>query len=162
MPRNKQTHPNCLITTDVRSSERSLQKKKASWKSNWNTSWMHGYTTEPPDLASFPGHSQILSRSRGERRCCVYVSSEFSPQLRDKIWEWPGNEATADPRQSLKWICFLKTWNRVVWNRVNEHPILRSSSMRASTERASFQLGAARLWKAWRIACSVMEENRAR
>ena len=25
-----------------------------------------------------PGHSQILS----------------SPQLRDKIWEWPGNEAT--------------------------------------------------------------------
>ena len=34
-------------------------------------------------LASFPGHSQILSRS----------SVEFSPWLRDKIWEWPGNEA---------------------------------------------------------------------
>ena len=32
-------------------------------------------------LASSPGHSQILSRSR------------FSPQLRDKIWEWPGDEA---------------------------------------------------------------------
>ena len=32
-------------------------------------------------VASFPGHSQILSRN-----------SEFSTQLRDKIWEWPGNE----------------------------------------------------------------------
>ena len=32
-------------------------------------------------LASSPGHSQILSRSRGEK-------------LRDKIWEWPGDEAT--------------------------------------------------------------------
>ena len=32
-------------------------------------------------LASFPGRSQILS------------SSCFFPQLWDKIWEWPGNEA---------------------------------------------------------------------
>ena len=32
-------------------------------------------------LASSPGHSQILS------------SSQFSPRLRDKIWEWPGDEA---------------------------------------------------------------------
>ena len=32
-------------------------------------------------LASFRGHSQILS--------C------FSPQLRDKIWKWPGNEANS-------------------------------------------------------------------
>ena len=38
-------------------------------------------------LASFPGHSQILSSSYGEK-------SGFSPQLLDKIWEWPGNEAT--------------------------------------------------------------------
>ena len=33
-------------------------------------------------LASSPGHSQILSRSR------------FSPRLRDKIWEWPGDESS--------------------------------------------------------------------
>ena len=33
-------------------------------------------------LASFPGHSQILSHSR------------FSPQLQDKIWKGPGNEVT--------------------------------------------------------------------
>ena len=35
------------------------------------------------NLASSPGHSQILSRSRGEK-----------PRLRDKIWEWPGDEAS--------------------------------------------------------------------
>ena len=34
-------------------------------------------------VASSPGHSQILSRS----------FPNFSPRLRDKIWEWPGNEA---------------------------------------------------------------------
>ena len=34
-------------------------------------------------VASFPGHSQILS--------------EFSPQLRDKIWEWPGNKVASVP-----------------------------------------------------------------
>ena len=33
-----------------------------------------------------PGHSQILSHSCGE--------IDFSPQLRDKIWQWPGNKAT--------------------------------------------------------------------
>ena len=37
-------------------------------------------------LASFPGHSQIWSRSHGEK---------FSAQLQDKIWKWPGNEARA-------------------------------------------------------------------
>ena len=31
------------------------------------------------DVASSPGHSQILSR-----------------RLRDKIWEWPGDEASDD------------------------------------------------------------------
>ena len=36
-------------------------------------------------LASFPGHSQILSQ--------LWTKLEFSPQLQDKIWEWPGNEA---------------------------------------------------------------------
>ena len=41
-------------------------------------------------LASFPGHSQILSRSCGEN----------STELRDKIWEWPGNEA----RQVQLWV----------------------------------------------------------
>ena len=34
-------------------------------------------------LALSPGHSQILSRS-----------PDFSPRLREKIWEWPGDEAT--------------------------------------------------------------------
>ena len=34
-------------------------------------------------LASFPGHSKILSCSHGEN----------STELQDKIWEWPGNEA---------------------------------------------------------------------
>ena len=33
-------------------------------------------------LTSSPGHSQILS---------------LSPQLRDKIWEWPGDEARQRP-----------------------------------------------------------------
>ena len=37
-------------------------------------------------LASFPGHSQILSRSCGE-------DIRFSPQLRDKSWELHGNKA---------------------------------------------------------------------
>ena len=34
-------------------------------------------------LASLPGHSQILSRS-----------PEYSSRLQDKIWEWPGDEAS--------------------------------------------------------------------
>ena len=40
----------------------------------------------PQHVASFPGHSQILSHSHGEK--------SGSPRLRDKIWEWPGNKAT--------------------------------------------------------------------
>ena len=40
-------------------------------------------------LAPFPGHSQILSHS------C------FSPRLRIKIWEWPGNKASANPSLHL-------------------------------------------------------------
>ena len=35
-------------------------------------------------VASSPGHFQILSRSCGK----------FSPQLQDKIWEWPADEAS--------------------------------------------------------------------
>ena len=38
-------------------------------------------------VALSPGHSQILSRSYGEK--------SVSPQLQDKIWEWPGEEAMA-------------------------------------------------------------------
>ena len=34
-------------------------------------------------VTSSPGHSQILSHSRGKK----------SPRLRDTIWEWPGDEA---------------------------------------------------------------------
>ena len=41
-------------------------------------------------LASSPGHSQILSRS-----------CEKTPELRDKIWEWPGDEATLLPRARI-------------------------------------------------------------
>ena len=41
-------------------------------------------------LASFPGHSQILSHSCGEK-------SDFSPWLQDKIWEWPGRLGTRLP-----------------------------------------------------------------
>ena len=37
-------------------------------------------------VASSPGHSQILSRSSGEK--------QVSLRLQDKIWEWPGNEAS--------------------------------------------------------------------
>ena len=37
------------------------------------------------EVASSPGPTQILSRSRGEK----------SPQLRDKIWVGPGDEATS-------------------------------------------------------------------
>ena len=40
-------------------------------------------------VASSPGHSQILSRGRGEK-------------LRDKIWEWPGDEANIYGRGSRK------------------------------------------------------------
>ena len=41
--------------------------------------------TSEGKLASFPGHSQILSCSCGK----------FSPHcLRDTIWEWPGDEST--------------------------------------------------------------------
>ena len=36
-------------------------------------------------LASSPGHSQILTRICGESRF-------FSPQLQDKLWEWPGDD----------------------------------------------------------------------
>ena len=41
----------------------------------------------PITVASFPGHSKILS--------------QLSPQLRDKIWEWSGNEA----RQNVITFC---------------------------------------------------------
>ena len=44
-----------------------------------------------PDFISEPWRKigkKILSHSRGEK------SPNFSPQLRDKIWEWPGDEAT--------------------------------------------------------------------
>ena len=37
----------------------------------------------------FPGHSPILSHS-----CSCGKTLEFSPQLQDKTWELPGNEAT--------------------------------------------------------------------
>lgn len=49
----------------------------------------------------------------------------------------------------------------MVWNRVKEHPILRSSSILASTELASFQFGLTRVLKAFTMADSVTEENRA-
>ena len=62
-------------------------------------------------LASSPGHSQILSHSRGEKsgeglgsklrktmsrtgNGGLGLFSQFSPRLQDKIWEWPGDEAT--------------------------------------------------------------------
>ena len=38
-------------------------------------------------LASFPGHSQILSRSCGEKSRVAWG------QCRIKTWEWPGDEA---------------------------------------------------------------------
>ena len=37
------------------------------------------------DWVIAPGHSQVLSHRCGEKSA--------SPQLRDKLWEWPGNEA---------------------------------------------------------------------
>ena len=45
-----------------------------------------------PSLASFPGHSQILSCS----------CADFCPQLQDKIWEGPGNEASTSSHHSKK------------------------------------------------------------
>ena len=45
------------------------------------------------EVALFPGHSQILSCSHGET---------FSPRLRDKIWEWPGNEAREEGEEERK------------------------------------------------------------
>ena len=55
------------------------------------------YKSAGSRLASFPGHSQILSRTRF-----------FFPWLQDKIWEWSGNEAIAlDQRQD---ICIYSKW----------------------------------------------------
>ena len=48
----------------------------------------------PACIASSPGQSQILSRNRGD----------FSLRLRDKIWEWPGDDATACMRFSYIYI----------------------------------------------------------
>ena len=43
-------------------------------------------------------------------------SPDFSPQLRDKIWEWPGDEATDNPQNM--WVnhynCISKIWCFVV------------------------------------------------
>ena len=52
------------------------------------------------NLASSPGHSQILSCSRGETTSWTgsfdpRPSPDISPQLQDKIWEWPGDEANS-------------------------------------------------------------------
>ena len=50
-------------------------------------------------IASSPGHSQILSRSRGEKSgeglgAKLRHGPEMVDSVRDKIWEWPGDEAT--------------------------------------------------------------------
>ena len=50
-------------------------------------------------LASLPGHSQIVSCNCGGIPILSHYCREkrkivFSPQLRDKVWEWPGNEAS--------------------------------------------------------------------
>jgi len=55
-------------------------------------------------VASSPGPSQILSRSRGER--------DFSPRLRDKIWEGPGDEANIHVQSSFS---VRSTGNRRAW-----------------------------------------------
>ena len=44
-------------------------------------------------VASFPGHSQISFCSCGETRSCGENSIGFSPQLRDKSWKQPRDEA---------------------------------------------------------------------
>ena len=41
-----------------------------------------------PNFISQALGEKFLSHSRGEK------SPNFSPQLRDKIWEWPGDQAT--------------------------------------------------------------------
>ena len=50
-------------------------------------------------VALFPGHSQILSRSCRENSGDKILSPEFSnigtAKPRDKIWEWPGDEASS-------------------------------------------------------------------
>ena len=57
-------------------------------------------------LASLPGHPQIVSCNCGEIRVLSHCYGEnqffstagrkisFSSQLQDKVWEWPGNEAS--------------------------------------------------------------------
>ena len=74
------------------------------------------------DVALSPGHSQILSRSCGEKSgeglgsllCLQPVTSNnprpspnYSPRLQDKIWEWPGDEAIVDAHScncALSWM----------------------------------------------------------
>ena len=104
------------------------------------------------ELASSPGHSQILSRSRGENRekawdhCYVtgrkwwtrLIRGEKSGEglgsyyitgrkwwtrfirLRDKIWEWPGNEAT--------WELCLGKWNCQTVRPTNKGRVVVSSA----------------------------------
>ena len=47
-------------------------------------------------VALFQGHSQILSRSCGE--------PEFSLQLQDKVWEWPGDKVTERACMTLAYL----------------------------------------------------------
>ena len=47
------------------------------------------------NVASSPGHSQILSRSR------------FSPRLCDEIYEWPGNEANINAHT------YMVSWHHI-------------------------------------------------
>ena len=95
-----------LCTTDLASSPGHSQK---SWTVILRVSFLQSLPQAPPsrnnnkniqshlldlhgtrNLASSPGHSQISSHNSGEK------SAEFSSQLRDKIWEWPGDEGTRD------------------------------------------------------------------
>ena len=66
-----------LLKNDVKDSEPEWVNQKQITGINIRYS-----VRDIPSL--FPGNSQILSGSGGEN---------FSPQLQDKIWEWPGNEA---------------------------------------------------------------------
>ena len=84
----------------------------ASWKTRYSSksTFSRGLAWE-----WFPSHSPIISRSCGER---------ISPQLREKIWEWPGDMYKASngapsPMQlvHIDYKAGIQTWTKT-WNSI--------------------------------------------
>ena len=60
----------------------------------------------PYTITSFPGQFQVLSHSCGV----------FSPQLWDKIWDWPGNEAVLQVCTHTQFLPPTVPWLAIGWS----------------------------------------------